>query len=131
MCRHTHQRLQRAGLTPRLVRGSVFELPYPLDAFDTVASTFAFSGFPDGTRAMKEIVRVLAPGGRLVLIDIGLPGNGSRTGLFFAHLWERMDDFLYDQPALMQAAGLNVVTFQEFGAGDHIRAIVGEKPPEK
>ncbi len=129
MCRYTRQRLRRAGLPARLIRGSVFELPYPTNALDTVVSTFAFSGFPNGPAAMQEMARVIAPGGRLVLVDIGLPGSGSRVGVFLARLWERMGDFLYDQPALMQEAGLSVVTCEEFGVGDHIRAVVGKKQP--
>ncbi|MBN1966282.1 MAG: methyltransferase domain-containing protein, partial [Anaerolineae bacterium] len=71
MCRYTYRRLLRAELTPRITRGSVFALPYRTGAFDTVVSTFAYSGFPDGPAAMHELARVLAPGGRLVLVDIG------------------------------------------------------------
>lgn len=128
MCRITRQRLLRHGLVPRLTRGSVYALPYPAGEFDTVVSTFAFSGFPDGPAAMREMARVLRPGGRLVLVDIGLPQDGNRAGSFWARLWERMGDTLYDQPALLAAAGLDLLTFEEFGPGRHIRAVVGRKP---
>jgi ubiquinone/menaquinone biosynthesis C-methylase UbiE len=128
MCRLTRQRLLRQGLVPRLVRGSVYALPYPTDDFDCVVSTFAFSGFPDGAAAMQELARALSPGGRLVLVDIGLPQDGNRAGIFWARLWERMGDTLYDLPALMTAAGLEILTFEEFGPGRHIRAVVGLKP---
>ncbi len=127
MCRYTHRRLRRAGLASLIVRGSVFELPYPTGAFDVVVSTFAFSGFPNGADAMREMVRVTNKGGRVVLVDIGLPGDNNRFGSFWARLWERMGDFLYDQPAMMQDAGLDVVVFEEFGPGRHIRATVGQK----
>jgi ubiquinone/menaquinone biosynthesis C-methylase UbiE len=128
MCRFTQRRLRRAGLDSRITRGSVYTLPYPTGAFDAVVSTFAFSGFPDGADAMREMARVTSPGGRVVLIDIGLPGDGNRLGRFLAHLWERMGDFLYDQPAVMQEAGLQVAVYEEFGPGSHIRAVVGENP---
>ncbi len=127
MCRHTRRRLQRAGLPVRLTRGSIFALPHPANVFDTVISTFTFSGVPNGPAAMREMARVTAVGGRVVLVDIGLPGDGNRMGTFWARLWERLGDFLYDQPALMADAGLEVTTFQEFGPGRHIRAVVGEK----
>ncbi len=127
MCRFTRQRLRRAGLPSRIVRGSVFTLPFAAETFDTLVSTFAFSGFPDGQAAMRELARVTKGGGRVVLVDIGLPLDGNRVGSFWAHLWERAGDFLYDQPTLMQVAGLEVVTFEEFGPGQHIQAIVGEK----
>jgi ubiquinone/menaquinone biosynthesis C-methylase UbiE len=115
-------------LASLITRGSVFALPYPAETFDTVVSTFALSGLPDGDAAMAEMARVAGPGGRVALVDIGLPSDGNRVGTFWARLWERMGDYLYDQPALMQATGLTVVTFEAFGPGRHIRAVVGEKP---
>ncbi|MEZ4670797.1 MAG: class I SAM-dependent methyltransferase [Anaerolineae bacterium] len=127
MCRYTQQRLRRNGLVPRLTRGSVLTLPYPADTFDAVVSTFAFSGFPDGVHAMQEMARVAKPEGYVVLVDIGLPLDGNRFGVFWARLWERMGDFLYDQPDLMRQAGLKIITFEEFGPGRHLRLIVGQK----
>jgi ubiquinone/menaquinone biosynthesis C-methylase UbiE len=128
MCRVAQRRLQRAQLTPRLARSSVLALPFPAHSFDCVVSTFAVSGFPQVEAALAEMARVLRPGGRLVLVDIGLPSDGNRVGTFWARLWERMGDYLYDFPALLTASGLHVTTYQEFGPGKHIRALVAEKP---
>ena len=127
MCRFTSRRLQAQNLPRRLVQGSVFELPYASNQFDCVVSTFAFSGFPDAQQAMQEMVRVTAPGGRVVLVDIFLPEDNNRLGVFLARLWERMGDFLYDQPAIMRDCQLEVVTSEIFGPGKHIRAVVGQK----
>ena len=131
MCRFTQLRLRQAGLPLRIVRGSVLELPCRAEAFDVVVTTFAFSGFPDGMNALREMTRLTKPGGRVVMVDIGLPRDGNRAGMFWARVWERMGDFLYDQAAMMQAAGLEVVTYEEFGPGNHIRAVVGEKRFDK
>ena len=76
---------------------------------------------------MREISRLTAPGGQVVIVDIGLPQNHDRLGTFFARLWERMGDCLYDYPTIMQNAGLDPVTFEEYGPGNHIRVIVGQK----
>ena len=127
MCRFTRRRLERAGLSSRLTRGSVFALPYPGNTFDTVVSTFSLSGVPEGKLAMREMIRVAANGGRIVLVDIGLPANSNRLGTFLARLWEYMGDYLYDQSILMREAGLEVVVYEEFGPGDHVRVVVGEK----
>lgn len=129
MCRVARGRLHEAGLPACIARGSVYHLPYPDETFDTVASTFAFSGFRNGQRAMQELARVTAPGGRLVLVDIGLPADGNRLGQALARLWQRTGDFLYDQPAMMDEAGLLVTNVEEFGPGRHIRAVVGQKVP--
>jgi ubiquinone/menaquinone biosynthesis C-methylase UbiE len=128
MCRFTRRRLERAGLdSTNIVRGSVMDMPYENEAFDTVVATFAFSGISDGPQAMAEMIRVLAPGGRVVLVDIGLPLDGNAIGTFWARLWEWMGDFLYDVPAIMLEGGLKIAAFEEFGPGGHIRAVVGEK----
>lgn len=127
MCRFTQRRLRREGLPVRLVRGNVLALPFLCGAFDVVVSTFAFSGFPDGLDALREMARVVRSGGRVVILDMALPSDGNRVGTFWARLWERMGDFLYDQPALMCQAGLEVDAFEEFGPGRHLRAVVGVK----
>lgn len=128
MCRFTQRRLVRRGLPARITRGSALAQPFASASFDTVVSTFALSGMPQGGTVLHEMARVTAPGGRVVLVDIGLPPDGNRAGTFWARLWERMGDALYDQPALMESAGLRVTTFEPFGPGRHIRLVVGEKP---
>jgi len=127
MCQLTRARLARAALPSRIIRGDALHLPLANGGFDVVTSTFAVSGMPDGKRVISEMARIVHSGGRVVLVDIGLPSDGNRAGVFWARLWERMGDFLYDQPALMAEAGLQVVTYEEFGPGRHIRIIVGSK----
>lgn len=50
--------------------GDATELPFLPDCFDIVLSRLAFHHFPDPVRPFAEMVRVLRPGGRLVLIDM-------------------------------------------------------------
>lgn len=127
MCRFTSRRLRRARLASRIVQGDMFQSPFPAEAFDTIVSTFALSGVAQGEAALREMNRVAKRGGRIVIVDIGPPSDGNRTGVFWSQLWERTGDLLYDQPAMMKAAGLEVVDFVEFGPGRHIRAAVGRK----
>jgi ubiquinone/menaquinone biosynthesis C-methylase UbiE len=127
MCRYTRRRLVEGGHPPLVACGSAFTLPLPSGYFDAVVSTFALSGFPDPQAALAEMARVAAPGGSVVLIDIGLPPDGNRLGTLLARLWESMGDWLYDYPTLMREAGLRIATCEAFGPGKHIFAVVGKK----
>ena len=59
-------RNQRASLT----HGSVYELPYQAGAFDLVVSFSVFEHLHEYERALREVARVLAPGGLFLL---GMP----------------------------------------------------------
>lgn len=127
MCRLARRRLSRTGLPQRLTRGDALHLPFPDSTFDTVVTTFTLAGLPDSERAVNEMARVLRADGRLVLLGIGLPGDGNRLGTMLARLWESMGDVLYDQRDLISRAGLKLATYREFGPGKHIRLIVAHK----
>jgi ubiquinone/menaquinone biosynthesis C-methylase UbiE len=49
--------------------GDVAHLPYPDGAFTIVVTRFAVHHFPDPGAVFGEIVRVCAPGGRIVVVD--------------------------------------------------------------
>lgn len=50
--------------------GDVLALPYPHQHFSIVVSRFAFHHMPDPLPALKEMVRVCKPGGRIVVADM-------------------------------------------------------------
>jgi len=45
------------------------KLPYPVDTFDVVISSGVINLIPDKESALTEIIRVLKPGGRLMVAD--------------------------------------------------------------
>ncbi len=49
--------------------GDVAALPYPDGAFTIVVTRFAVHHFPDPSTVIHEMVRVCAPGGRVVVVD--------------------------------------------------------------
>lgn len=49
-------------------------LPYPDDSFDTVLMVNLLHVIPDRAGALRQVVRVLKPGGRLLLVSITLHG---------------------------------------------------------
>ncbi len=119
--------LERSGAPAELVRGSVEHLPYRSDCFDTLVNTMAFSGYPDGRRALAEMRRVLRPGGSLVLIDFTFPPDGAWLGTRLARFWQRSGDILRDMPELLRAQGFD---FEEeaVGGGGSVRLYGATKP---
>jgi ubiquinone/menaquinone biosynthesis C-methylase UbiE len=97
------QNLRKAGLSAQLQRGTVEDIPYEDETFDTVVSTMAFSGYPEGARAMGELRRVLVPGGRLVLIDINYPADLNWVGTRMTRLWQLAGDIIRDMDQMLIA----------------------------
>lgn len=66
-------RLEGVASRVALLTADMTHLPFPDARFDAVVSNFAVHNVPgEGRReAIDEAVRVLRPGGRLVLVDIG------------------------------------------------------------
>jgi len=63
------RRAQTLGLAADLRRGDARALPFDDGTFDTVVMTFSMCAVPDPDRALDEMVRVLRPGGLLLLAD--------------------------------------------------------------
>ncbi|RVX38828.1 ubiquinone/menaquinone biosynthesis C-methylase UbiE [Nonomuraea polychroma] len=63
------RRASGLGLHADLREGDAQALEFPDDTFDTVVCTFSLCGIPDDRRALGEMVRVLRPGGLLLLAD--------------------------------------------------------------
>ncbi|HEX7490925.1 MAG TPA: class I SAM-dependent methyltransferase [Candidatus Limnocylindrales bacterium] len=63
------RRARQLGIPAALRRGDAAALPYPDDHFDTVVFAFVLCTVPDDRKAVAEAVRVLRPGGRLLLVE--------------------------------------------------------------
>jgi|SRR3954447_21156790 SAM-dependent methyltransferase len=61
------QRAGEAGADAEFVVGDALDLPFDDGTFDAVVSVFGVIFAPDAERAVGEMRRVLAPGGRIVL----------------------------------------------------------------
>lgn len=127
MLRVAARNLAAAGLRAQLSVGDVVALPYSDASFDTVIDTMAFSGYPDPPAAMREIWRVLVPGGRLVLIDINYPKNGNRVGTWLAKAWTLAGDRINHFDRLLTTADF-AYTDTEIGARGSIHLYVAIKP---
>lgn len=61
---------EKRGIKPSLIQGSVLEMPYPDAHFDLVVCFSTLEHIREYERALREIHRVLVPGGLLLL---GMP----------------------------------------------------------
>ncbi len=60
----------------RFTRGDACALPYADASFDTVTTVFTLRNFPDLAASLREMVRVLRPGGTLLIVDAFPPADG-------------------------------------------------------
>lgn len=68
MLDHTMRRSRELGISNVVPsRGDARQLPYPEATFDGAYLTFVLGEVPDQERALRELRRVLKPGGRLVV----------------------------------------------------------------
>ena len=51
------------------------DLRFPEDSFDRVVNAFGIRNFEDRDKGLKEALRVLKPGGRLVILELSRPQN--------------------------------------------------------
>lgn len=118
--------LEKSGVCADLKQGNVEQLPYDDEHFDTVMSTMALSGYPDVTRAMSEIRRVLKPGGRLILIDVNYPANRNWLGMRMTSIWRYLGDIIRDVDKLLEDHGFDYED-REIGGGGSVHMYIGQK----
>lgn len=61
-----------AGVRAELMQGSATAIPLADKTIDTVVMTWALCSIPDPLLALREMRRVLKPGGRLLFVEHGL-----------------------------------------------------------
>lgn len=69
MLAQAQRRARRTGVDVWLQQADVQALPFADGSFDTVVGTFVFCSVPDPVLGLREIRRVLVPGGKLVLLE--------------------------------------------------------------
>jgi demethylmenaquinone methyltransferase/2-methoxy-6-polyprenyl-1,4-benzoquinol methylase len=70
----------------KLLLGTAEALPLPPDAVDFIAMGYALRHVADLSGAFREFMRVLAPGGRLCILEITAPAGRVRRSLLKAYM---------------------------------------------
>jgi ubiquinone/menaquinone biosynthesis C-methylase UbiE len=120
IARARDRNIKHQGAT--FVVGDALELPFPDERFDAVVSIASIKHWPDQAKGLSECVRVLRPGGQLLVVeaDRGCRLEDARS---FVSRWRL--------PALMRP--INLFMFRALVAGrsldlDDARALMSDLP---
>ena len=85
-------RRRRAGAagTPVFAQGDAMRLPFGGAIFDAVTMAYGLRNVADPLACLREIRRVLAPGGRVVVLDFGKPAHPLTGAAYSAFLGTAM-----------------------------------------
>lgn len=120
------ERIAQAGLDVELLGLSAEKIPRPDASFDTVLVTYTLCTIPDALAALKEMRRVLAPGGRLLFCEHGRAPDESvrRWQGRLQPLWGKLAGGCHlgrDIAALLREAGFQLPDL-------HTRYLNGPRP---
>lgn len=84
MLRHAVPKLVRAGMSERVLlqNASAEDLPYRDEAFDAATMAFGIRNVIRRERALREVRRVLRPGGLALILDFSLPVRAPVRALY-------------------------------------------------
>jgi len=70
----------------RFIRGDVLCAPLPGNSFDAAGMAFGIRNIPDKLNALKEVRRVVVPGGQVLILELSLPQSGLFRRLYDLYL---------------------------------------------
>lgn len=70
----------------RLVRGDALALPFPDESFDGATIAFGLRNLADPVGGLREMLRILRPGGRAVVLEFVRPKRGLVGGMYRLYL---------------------------------------------
>jgi demethylmenaquinone methyltransferase/2-methoxy-6-polyprenyl-1,4-benzoquinol methylase len=80
-------RLQVQGESnPRFLQGDALRTPFPDAHFDIVTISYGLRNLASVDDGLREMWRVLKPGGRLLVLDFGKPDNAAWRAAYFGYL---------------------------------------------
>lgn len=88
MLEYGRVKVAEAGLESRiqLKRGDATEIPFDAESFDVVTISFGIRNVVDVSGALREMHRVLRPGGRALVLEFSMPGSALLRGPYLLYL---------------------------------------------
>jgi demethylmenaquinone methyltransferase/2-methoxy-6-polyprenyl-1,4-benzoquinol methylase len=126
MLEHAPQKATDAGLDIAFQQADVLALPFPDDAFDIASIAFGIRNVDDPVAGLRDMARVVKPGGKVVVLEFGQP-----DGLFFGPLYRFYSSTV--MPLVGGAISGNFKAYRylpetaaQFPAGDSFLALMTE-----
>jgi len=88
MLKYGRHKVEHKGLLNQitLVQGNAMELPFSDDAFDYITIGFGLRNLPDYQQALREMYRVVRPGGRVVCLELSKPVWQPFKAIYYLYL---------------------------------------------
>ena len=83
------RKIEQRG-TSRFLQADALRLPFADGSFDVISVGYGLRNLADPERGLTEMRRVLAPGGRAVILDFGKPENPVAGALYQGFLYTMM-----------------------------------------
>ena len=82
------QKVAKKGLAERieLAEGNALALPFEDDTFDAATIAFGIRNVPDRPQGLRELARVVRPGGRVAILELSEPRAGLMGALARFHV---------------------------------------------
>jgi demethylmenaquinone methyltransferase/2-methoxy-6-polyprenyl-1,4-benzoquinol methylase len=92
MLRHAALKSAHRAAAPAWIEADALNLPFPDSHFDLVTSAFGFRNLADYDAGLREITRVLRPGGECGILDFGEPKGimGALYRIYFKQVLPRV-----------------------------------------
>jgi ubiquinone/menaquinone biosynthesis C-methylase UbiE len=124
-------RAREAGCPVRLTEGDACALPFPDAFFDAVVETLIFCTVPDALRGLREVARVVKPGGTIRLLEHTRSPRPSRARFQdrIDPVWTRFTGGCHlnrDTLSVIRAAGIEITRHKRYGM---IEVIEGRAAP--
>jgi phosphatidylethanolamine/phosphatidyl-N-methylethanolamine N-methyltransferase len=130
MLRRAEARAKRDGVPASLLTMDAQALEFPDSQFDAAVATFVFCSVPDPVLGLREVRRVLKPGGRVYLLEHVL-SHRPMLGWLMRHtngFWRALSgaNIARETVAYVEAAGFDIVSVENLRL-DVVKLIVAEK----
>ena len=120
------EKVERAGKSDiiTLQKEDCMALSFEDNTFDAVTVAYGVRNFEDLDRGLREMLRVLKPGGRLVIIELSSPVRFPMKQLFwlYAHVWMPMVGKLVSRDS--RAYSYLPATMEAFPQGEVMQGII-------